>query len=132
MRLIMRKKPSKLVNILFAVVAVAFGVYYLCLGFAVRFSQSLMWVWPVMIAFLLLRHVLVARMRKTGRPSPIPHILLKLFHIALAVLFVLLKVVEAVIFKAGCTSAPEGLDYIIVLGAKVNGTTPGGALRNRI
>ena len=36
------------------------------------------------------------------------------------------------ILQAALTQPPEKLDYIIVLGAKVNGTQPSGALRNRI
>ncbi|MBP3410386.1 MAG: YdcF family protein [Clostridia bacterium] len=40
--------------------------------------------------------------------------------------------VEGIILAAGFTPAPQGLDAIIVLGAKVNGREPSGALRNRI
>jgi uncharacterized SAM-binding protein YcdF (DUF218 family) len=40
--------------------------------------------------------------------------------------------VEGIILAAGFTPAPRGLDTIIVLGARVNGREPSGALRNRI
>lgn len=120
---------SRMINILFAVAAVAIIVYYIALGMAVRFGQSMMWVWPLAAFVLLARHVYVARFAEA---YPLPHALtiaLRAFVLAALVFFF---IVEGIIFKAGLQTAPGGLDYIIVLGAKVNGTTPGGALRNRI
>lgn len=127
-----RKRPSRLVNFLFLLAAAACLLYYLANGQIVRFGQSLLWLWPVFACLLLWRFVMVARMIRTGKPSPIPRWLLKTGHTLLALALIFFLAIEGVILQGAFMSAPENLDYIIVLGAKVNGTSPSGALRNRI
>lgn len=46
--------------------------------------------------------------------------------------FLLFVIIEAIIVQAGRTTPPENADYIIILGAKVNGTSPSLILRYRI
>lgn len=120
---------SRTMNILFAIAGIAVIVYYIALGCTVRFGQSMMWVWPLLAIFLLGRHVYYARF---AAAYPLPRIAVTLFRTVVCAALVFFFVVEGIILKAGLVGAPGGLDYIIVLGAKVNGTTPGGALRNRI
>ncbi|MBQ3079416.1 MAG: YdcF family protein [Clostridia bacterium] len=55
-----------------------------------------------------------------------------IMHSAIAVMLALFIAVEGIICTAAFQKPPMNLDYIIVLGAKVNGTSPSGALRNRI
>lgn len=133
----MRKKtakcrPSRLGNLLFLLAGVLCFVYYFANGLLIRFGQSLLWLWPLMGAALLARFVLVARMLRTGQPSPLPHGFLRVMHGLIAVGLVILLAVEGIILRGAFESTPAGLDCIIVLGAKVNGTSPSGALRNRI
>ena len=123
---------AKAFNILIAVLAFVCAAYYVILGMTVRFNQSLMWIWPILIVLLLVRHAIFAHAHATASPLPFPRWLLVSAHVALCLFFAFFLAVEGVIFKAGLASAPADLDYIIVLGAKVNGTQPGGALRNRI
>ena len=118
-------------NILFAVAAVLCIAYYLLLGFLIRFGQSMTWLWLAFAAVFLLRHVSVARMHR-GLPSLLPHFVSVILHSGFAPFLVSFIVIECIIFSAGFVTADPGLDYIIVLGAKVNGMQPGGALRNRI
>lgn len=127
-----RRRPSKVVNLLFLLVGMLCFVYYFANGFLIRFGQSLLWLWPLIGTALLMRFALVARMIRTGRPSPLPRGFLRVIHVLVAVGLVILFAVEGIIIKGALEPTPAGLDCIIVLGAKVNGTSPSGALRNRI
>ena len=124
--------PSKIVNLLFLLAAIACVAYYVALGVTVRFGQSLDFMWLVFAFLFLARFLLVGRMIRTGQPSLLPGALVKLIHIGFGLFVASLIVIEAIIVSAFSAAAPADLDYIIVLGAKVNGTQPGGALRNRI
>lgn len=127
-----RRRPSRLVNLLFLLMGVLCFVYYLANGFLIRFGQSLLWLWPLIGGALLVRFALVERMLRTGQPSPLPRGFLRVMHGLIAIGLVILLAVEGIILKGALEPTPPGLDCIIVLGAKVNGTSPSGALRNRI
>ena len=124
------KKTEKIVNVLILCLGLAMIAYYFALGFAVRFGQSLQYLWLLggllcVGRFFYWRHV--AHSGKRPPRGPV-RALRALFCLALA----LFLAVEGVILAAGLCDAPQGLDYIVVLGARVNGRTPSGALRNRI
>ena len=118
-------------NILFAAAGIACLVYYFALGFFIRFGQSLTWLWPVFSAVFLLRHVAVARIHR-GLAPLLPRFLVHIVHGGFILFLVSFIVIVCIIMNTGFVTAEPGLDYVIVLGAKVNGTKPGGALRNRI
>ena len=121
---------EKIIN--FIVLALGMGMiaYYLALGFAVRFGQSFQFMWLLVGALCILRALFWIWADKTGFAPPrcivIPG------RILIAAVLALFLAVEGVILAAGFAAPVQGLDYIVVLGAKVNGTQPSGALRNRI
>ena len=123
---------GRAVNFLFLLAALFCFIYYLLNGVLIRFGQSLLFLWPLMGAFLLIRFVIFEIHYKTGNPLPFSKRFLILFRIFAAVSIAFFISVEGIILKAALTQPPESLNYIIVLGAKVNGTQPSGALRNRI
>ena len=108
-------------------VGIACIAYYILCGLFVRFGQSLLWIWPVAGAILIARYFLA----RAGIIAMIPRGLLITGRtlIALAAAFFLL--VQGVIVSAMVTSPPQSLDYIVVLGARVNGTEPSLALQMR-
>ncbi len=128
----MNVHPSRIVNYLFLLAAIACIAYYLAMGIFIRFGQSLDFLWLVFAAMFLLRFFLVGHMIRTGAPSPLPGWLIKLIHIGFAVFLVSFIAISSIIASAFLQTPPANLDHIVVLGAKVNGTQPGGALRNRI
>ena len=132
MDMIKHGTPSVWVNILFLIAAICCIAYYLALGIFVRFGQSLDFMWLLLALAFLARFILVGRMIRTGNPSLLPSTFIKILHIGFALFLASVIVIESIIFSAFSQSAPAKLDYIVVLGAKVNGTQPGGALRNRI
>lgn len=124
------KKSERIVNNIALVCGIAMVAYYLVLGIAVRFGQSLQFLWLIGGILCIARYLYWRRVERGGkRPPRKPVIALRaLFLLALAFFLV----VEGVILCGGLMRAEQGLDCIVVLGAKVNGTEPSGSLRNRI
>lgn len=127
-----KRRPSRGINFLFLLASLACFVYYFANGFLIRFGQSLLWLWPLFGLAFLFRFLMVGRMIRTGRPSPITRAVLKTGRALIAVMLVFFIAVEGLILTGAFASPEPDLDYIVVLGAKVNGTQPSGALRNRI
>ncbi len=119
-------------NYLFLAGAIFCSIYYLMNGILIRFGQSLLFLWPLMGAFFLIRFIIYEIHYKTGKPLPFSKRFLILFRVFVSVCLLFFIAVEGIILKSAFTAPPENLDYLIVLGAKVNGTQPSGALRNRI
>lgn len=123
-------KFSKAINFIILILGLAMIAYFLALGIVVRFGQSLSELWLIGGILCILRFFVWNYINKTKRfPPKKPVILLRsLFCIALAFFLVM----ETIILAGGIMPSKQGLDYIVVLGAKVNGREPSGALRNRI
>lgn len=126
------KRPSHFINILYLLGSIACFLYYFANGFLIRFGQSLLFLWLLMGIFLLTRFIVFERTILTGKPLPFSKRFLTVFRTLEVIALVFFIAVEAVILRGAVTHPPEKLDAIIVLGAKVNGTSPSGALRNRI
>ena len=122
----------KVINNIILVIGILCILYYLAMGFAVRFGQSLLWLWPLMGAVCIFHWCVVNRSIKTGRPVPLPKWVRTIFVILIAAALLIFTAVQIVIASAAAEKPPQGLDCIIVLGAKVNGTQPSGALSQRI
>lgn len=106
--------------------------YYLGMGLAVNFRQSMLWLWPLAALVCFVRYALVRHSIVTGLPVPLPGWFITLWRCALIAGFSLFFFVEAFVVSGSFKKAPADLPCIIVLGAKVNVTTPSGALDQRI
>ena len=122
------KNFSPAANHCVLVVGILCIVYYLMCGLFVRFGQSMLWVWPVVGCALILRWALA----RAGVIAALPRGLLWTARalIALAVAFFLTVIGFVVSGMTG--AAPAGLDYLIVLGARVNGTEPSLSIQTRV
>jgi len=121
---------EKTINIIVLVLGVGMIAYYLALGFAVRFGQSLQFMWLLVGALCILRALFWILCEKYGWHPP--RMIVIPGRILICALLALFFAVEGIILAAGFTAPQQGLDYIVVLGARVNGREPSGALRNRI
>ena len=119
-------KASPVINALFLIAGLMMIAYYIALGAAVRFGQSLQWLW------LAVGLVCMARFFFWLKPKRFPRGLLIFIRSCVGVMVALFIAVEGVIFFGGIMEPKENIDCIIILGAKVNGREPSGALRNRI
>lgn len=121
---------AKTINRFILIAGIAMIAYFLALGIFVRFGQSLSELWLIGGILCIGRFFVWNYIYKTKKyPPKKPVVVLRsLFCIALAIFLVM----ECVILSGGLMPAEPELDYIVVLGAKVNGREPSGALRNRI
>lgn len=125
-------KHSRVFNFIVLLFGIICILYYIGMGLAVRFGQSLLWIWPVAGVLCIIRFVMVERSIRTGKPLPFSARTVKIFRTLLAVAFAVFLAGETVICTGAFEKPQDGLDCIIVLGAKVNGTVPSGALTQRI
>lgn len=102
-------------------------LYYVGCGLFVRFGQSLLWIWPVAGVLLIARYFLA----RAGVIAAIPRGLLITGRTLIALAAAFFLTVQCVIVSAMVTSPPQALDYIVVLGARVNGNEPSLALQMR-
>ena len=122
----------KIKNNIILVIGLLCILYYLAMGFAVRFGQSLLWLWTLAGVVCILRYFIVRRSIRTGEPVPLPKWCITIWRVALAIGFSLFLLVQVSILVTASKTPPAGLDSLLVLGAKVNGTQPSGALNERI
>ena len=122
-----RGKRSKVVNGIFLIIGILCIAYFLILGFGVRFGQAQSWIWVVMGIAAIVRYLLY----RTGRPC-LPYWLTRTVGVLFVLWLITLIVGEGVVVKGFFETPKDNLEYVVVLGAKVNGTQPSGALRNRI
>jgi len=125
-------KAKKVFNDLFLILAILCILYYIGMGVAVRFGQSLLWLWPFMAAIFLLRYFLVRTYSLRGKPFPLKKSWMIVLHVLILAALLIFSFVEFFVVSHSFEKAPSRLDTVIVLGAKVNGTSPSGALRERI
>lgn len=125
------KRSEKILNLAVLVVGIAMILYYLALGFAVRFGQSLQFLWLIGGALCIGRYFYWLHVDRSGR-YPRRRKLLRALRALFCIALAFFLAVEGAILFGGTMPAQQGLDYIVVLGAKVNGTQPSGSLRNRI
>ena len=121
---------ARTVNYIILALGICMILYYLMLGFAIRFGQSMQFLWLLGGLILIARFGFWTWADRAGKLPTSP--LLLPLRIALLAAVALFLIAEAVILLPGLRAAPAGLDYIVVLGARVNGSEPSGALRNRI
>lgn len=127
-----RRRPSAVINALFYLIGAASIAYFLAMGIVVRFDQSMAWVWPALGVLLILRGAVASYMRRTGKRPPFPRWITVVFHTVLALGFAWFLFIEGFVFFGSFERAPDGVDYIVVLGARVNPDGPSGVLNNRI
>ena len=123
-------RTEKIVNRIVLLLGLGMIAYYLALGVFVRFGQSLQWLWLLGGVACILRWFRWRRIDRTGvRPPRRRMIALRSVVAACVAIFL---IAECVILGNGVMAPKQNLDAIIVLGARVNGREPSGALRNRI
>lgn len=115
------------VNFCVLALGVACIVYYLLCGLFVRFGQSMLWIWPIAGAILIARFFLA----RAGVIAALPKGLLVFSRTFIALCVAFFLCVECMIVGGMTDDAPASLDYLIVLGARVNGTEPSLALQTR-
>ena len=123
-------KYSKGFNSFVLVFGILCWLYYLGMGFAVRFGQSFLWLWPLLGTFCIARYFIVKKAVRSGK-APADRKLILAFRILVFFCLAVFVFAECFIVSGAFEKAPDGLDAVIVLGARVNGLVPSGSLVQR-
>lgn len=128
-----RKHPrlTKIAEYLLLALAAFCLIYWLICGVCAGFGISMLWIWPVGALFFVALALWISDsppFRRIRRPAFIRIAVAAL----LAILFVVFALVEGLVIGRMNTRDTDGVDHIIILGAKVNGAVPSLALRERI
>ena len=122
-------KKSKVKFSLWLTFGIAFICYYIIEGFVVGFGFSLLWLWGVGGVICI---VCAITTRRFGSLC-IPKWGMRTLCVLIALILSLFVFLECCIFTKFFSSGDSGLDYIIVLGAKVrHGDVPTKPLYERI
>lgn len=121
----------KILSVLFTALSVFCGVYWLLCGTFAGFGISALWMWPLLAIFCGVLALWFGE-KKPFRRLGTKRWLRIAVAVFLAVCFVYFVIIEGLVISGMSAKGQPELDYIIVLGAKVNGTVPSLALRCRI
>lgn len=125
-------KRAVIINRLFLVAGILCILFYLMEGITVRFGQSLLYLWALLGAALIGRYFLWKRAWAAGKRDPFPRRLIWTVRILVLLALAVFLYVESFILTAAFRPAPEGLDAIVILGARVEKDGPSGSLNERI
>ena len=93
---------------------------------------SWIWIWPLIGAFALVRFVMLKIAIDKDKRIRIPEFVKMSYYLIFGLFFVVFITVEINVFRSMSAEPKENLDYVIVLGAGVNGTSPSKPLAKRI
>jgi len=110
------EKKQKLKTWIWLLLGLVFIGYYIIESLFVGFAFSLLWLWCAAGIVCLLCAVLTARFGKL----PLPKWLFNAICILLVLIFAVFAVLEGFIISRMGSKGENGLDYIVVLGARVN------------
>ena len=127
----MTKKEQR-INRLFLYAGILTLLYYLGQGIAVRFGQSLLFLWLMLSAVCFGRFFLWKWAWKRGKSAPLSRPWLRAVNTVVIAAVAVFLAVECLVFSGAFQKPPEGLDAILVLGARVDENGPSGSLRQRI
>ena len=105
--------------------------YVICIIYAGPLL-SFVWIWLLLAGFCFLRAFMLTRKLQGRERWHAPKWLVNLYRFLLVVSIGLFVYVEAQVVSAMNAAPQENLEYIIVLGAGIRGTTPTRPLRLRI
>ncbi len=121
----------KILAVVFASLAIFCGVYWLLCGVFAGFGISALWVWLIFCAAFGVLWLWFGGKRPFRRLTKIKWLRCAV-AIFLCICVLYFAIIEGLVISGMAAEGQEDLDYIIVLGAKVNGTNPSLALRCRI
>lgn len=122
----------KLKRILFIILGMLSLLYYtICVAYA-GFALSFVWIWLLLSGFCFLRAYMLTRKLQGREKWHAPKWLVNVYRVCLVAGIGMFVFVEAQVVSAMNTKPQEDMEYIIVLGAAVRGTTPTRPLKLRI
>ncbi len=123
---------TKIKRILFIILGILSLIYYtICVVYA-GFALSFVWIWLLLAGFCFLRAYMLTRKMQGREKWYVPKWLVNVYRACLVAGIGMFVFVEAQVVSAMNIKPQEDLEYVIVLGAAVRGTTPTRPLKLRI
>lgn len=110
------EKKTKIKKNIWLLLGIAFIAYYVIEALFVGFAFSLLWLWGAAGTACLVCSLLTARYGKL----PLPKWLFVTVCSLLTIIFVIFAVLEGFVISGMSATGESNLDYIVVLGARVN------------
>ncbi len=128
-----REKIFKGVSLLIYAGLTIFSVcyFFLCAAYG-GFFITFLWFWPAVAVFSAVRAWMLSRELKRGEGLAIPKPVRVAYQIVFIAGIIFFAAVESCIVGSMTATAPDNLEYIIVLGAGLRGTEPKNPLKTRI
>lgn len=111
--------------------AISLFYYLVCLAYA-GIRLSFVWIWPLFSCFCFGRAYMLTRKLQGKTKFDPPKWLVWAYRIGVTVVVALFIIVESQVVSSMNVQPKEDLDYVIVLGAGMRGTTPTRPLLLRI
>lgn len=119
-------------RILFLFIGTLSFIYYIiCIAFA-GFGLSFVWIWLMLGTFCFVRAFMLKRKLQGEEKWQAPKWLISIYRICMIGGIALFVYVESQVIVTMNTAPKDGLEYVIVLGAGIRGTTPTRPLLLRI
>ncbi len=110
-------------------VGIIFLVYFFCIAFLVGHGTNFYFVWLILGIGAIILSIVI---KKGIWASHIPFWVRRIFVILVSLSGVLFVIVEGCIISGFSQKGPEGLDYLVVLGAQMKVSGPSKALQYRL
>jgi len=121
---------DKLRRFFYICVSIFSLIYFVLCHIYVPWGLSLGFIWLLLAAFACLRIFLLTR--KINGKSKIPTWISVVYQVIAVSCIAIFVVMECIIAFAATSDAPQDLDYVIILGAGLNGEVPSRPLQQRI
>ena len=107
-------------------------VYYVVCVLYAGLRLSWVWLWPLIAAFCIVRIIMLKAGLEESVHFRVPKALTVIYRICFAAGLLFFIYIESLVIKGMTAVPPEGLEYVIVLGAGLKGDQPTNTLRARI
>ncbi|MBR6257560.1 MAG: YdcF family protein [Lachnospiraceae bacterium] len=105
--------------------------FFVCVSYA-GLRLSWVWLWPLIAAFCIVRIIMLKARLEESVHLRVPKALTVIYRICFAAGLVFFLYIESLVVKGMTAVPPDGLEYVIVLGAGLKGDEPTNTLRARI
>lgn len=116
-------------HVILFLVGIIFLVYFFCIAFLVGHGTNFYFIWLILGIGAIILSIVIKKGIWAGH---IPFWVRRIFVISVSLSGVLFVIVEGCIISGFSQKGPEGLDYLVVLGAQMKESGPSKALQYRL
>ena len=128
-----RPTPAKIIMYIFFLIGIFSVLYYFtCIAYGGGPKLSWSWLWIFIAAFSFIRVLMIKRKIDGKELFKLPTVLVWIYRVVSIAILCIFIITEACIIGAMTATPEKDLDYVIILGAGLNGTEPSNPYKVRI